>query len=164
MSRRKKGLANFLNRKLFRKVSRQFAGYQLSEVAHQVRSEGLTYLSTRRLLNIENCMKQVNANRIKGDILEFGVALGGSGILLSKYSGPARRYMGFDVFGMIPEPNQSVDGEDSLQRYEVIASGKSKGIRGDSYYGYEKNLFDKVRKSFDTYGLADQISTAQRPV
>ena len=67
--------------------------------------------------------------------------------------GENRRYFGFDVFGMIPPPNPAEDSQDSIDRYDEIASGNSKGIAGRSYYGYEKDLLDKVRSEFSFYGL-----------
>jgi O-methyltransferase len=138
-----------------RRFSRLIAGLQVSPLAHEVRRKGLTYLSNRKLLNLEKCLTQLNSEGIHGDVLEFGVALGGSGILLAKQLGPGRRYFGFDVFGMIPPPNPKVDGQDSISRYGEIASGNSKGIAGKSYYGYEKNLLDKVKKEFEAFGLID---------
>lgn len=59
----------------------------------------------------------------------------------------------YDVFGTIPPPSDA-DGEDVLRRYEEIVAGRSKGIGGDTYYGYEENLQAKVRASFARFGLA----------
>ncbi len=136
-----------------RRISRWLAGRQVSPLVREIKQDGLTYLSNRKLLNIERCLSDLNAKGIAGDILEFGVALGGSGIILARQMGDKRRYYGFDVFGMIPPPNSNVDSIGSLKRYEEIISGKSKGIAGKPYYGYEKNLLDKVRLAFHTYGL-----------
>ena len=38
----------------------------------------------------------------------------------------------YDVFGMIPAPSEE-DGEDVYKRYEVIVSGKSKGIKDNKW-------------------------------
>jgi O-methyltransferase len=77
---------------------------------------------------------------VSGDVLEFGVALGGSAIVLAGIAGLAhRRFYGFDVFEMIPAPTSEKDDEKSKQRYNLIASGKSEGIGGDLYYGYRNN-------------------------
>lgn len=56
----------------------------------------------------------------------------------------------FDVFGMIPPPSKR-DGKDVIERYEIIKSGKSKGISGDEYYGYRKNLKQEVERNFMRY-------------
>jgi O-methyltransferase len=140
-----------------RRFSRLVAALQVSSLAREVRRNGLTYLSYRKLLNLERCLAELKSRDVDGDVLEFGVALGGSGILMAKQLGPGRKYFGFDVFGMIPPPNPQVDGQDSMSRYRDIASGNSKGLAGKSYYGYEKNLLDKVRREFESYGLIEPM-------
>jgi asparagine synthase (glutamine-hydrolysing) len=85
---------------------------------------------------------------VAGDILEFGVALGGSGIILAAHATGNRRFHGFDVFAMIPPPTSEKDDEKSKARYQVIHSGQSVGIGGDGYYGYQEDLLETVRASF----------------
>ena len=58
----------------------------------------------------------------------------------------------YDVFGMIPEPSAK-DGEDVHQRYEVIRNGQSQGIAGNTYYGYQKDLFNVVTENFRRHGV-----------
>jgi hypothetical protein len=58
----------------------------------------------------------------------------------------------FDVFGMIPPPSEK-DGEDVHQRYQTILSGESKGIAGETYYGYRDGLLAEVTESFANHGL-----------
>ncbi len=53
---------------------------------------------------------------------------------------------------MIPPPTEA-DGEDVHTRYNKIKSGKASGLGGDTYYGYESDLMDKVRKTFEDFGL-----------
>jgi asparagine synthase (glutamine-hydrolysing) len=53
---------------------------------------------------------------------------------------------------MIPPPNAN-DDPDSLARYEVIASGRSAGIKGDPYYGYRDDLYSEVVANFARFGL-----------
>jgi len=55
---------------------------------------------------------------------------------------------------MIPPPTSEKDDAKSKQRYEVIAAGKSKGIRGDRYYGYRPHLYEEVCASFAHHGVA----------
>ncbi|HEY4343982.1 MAG TPA: TylF/MycF/NovP-related O-methyltransferase [Parvibaculum sp.] len=126
---------------------------QLTETAQAVREARLTYLSPPKLRNLERYLEQIEVDGIEGDCVEFGVALGGSAILISKLMGPDRSFTGFDLFGTIPPPSAR-DAEESHARYEVIASGQSAGIGGDRYYGYEDNLHDKVKGHFRAFGLA----------
>ena len=61
----------------------------------------------------------------------------------------------YDVFGMIPAPGEH-DGEDVKERYREIKQGRSFGIGGDVYYGYQENLLETVKNSFCTaLGIKD---------
>ena len=52
----------------------------------------------------------------------------------------------------MPEPSER-DGKDVHERFEVIQKGSSKGIQGDLYYGYEKDLYNKVKNSFEDFNV-----------
>ena len=58
----------------------------------------------------------------------------------------------YDVFGMIPPPGER-DGEDVHRRYATIVEGRSKGIGGETYYGYRDELLTEVTESFARHGL-----------
>jgi hypothetical protein len=58
----------------------------------------------------------------------------------------------YDVFGMIPEPSEE-DGEDIHRRYEKIKAGESKGVGGETYYGYRDDLYTEVTESFARHGV-----------
>jgi asparagine synthase (glutamine-hydrolysing) len=92
---------------------------------------------------------------------EFGVALGGSAIVLAKTARSGERnFHGFDVFGMIPPPTSVYNDTRSKQRYEPIASGGSNGIGGgDDYYGYRQDLYGDVCRALARHGLAVNDST-----
>lgn len=134
--------------------------WDLPPTARAVRRERLTYLSPRKIRRIEESVSKVLKQGTPGDVLEFGVALGGSAIILAQHAAnEGRRFHGFDVFGMIPPPISDKDDAKSKQRYEVIASGQSKGIRGETYYGYRQYLLDEVRSSFARHGVPVNDST-----
>jgi O-methyltransferase len=138
----------------FHRARNRLAEWRLSSVARAVRHERLTYLSPGKLRRLEAALAAVFSQGTPGDVLEFGVALGGSAIVLAQHARRAHRaFHGFDVFGMIPPPDSDKDDAHSKQRYQVIASGQSKGIDGDSYYGYRQNLFEEVQASFARYGI-----------
>jgi asparagine synthase (glutamine-hydrolysing) len=69
----------------------------LGPLTRQVVAHRLTYLSTGKLRRLEEAMER--AANVDGDFLEFGVALGGSGIVAAHHAKPARRFVGFDVSG-----------------------------------------------------------------
>ena len=109
-----------------------------------------------------------------GNIVECGVALGGSGILLSSLLHD-REFHGYDVFETIPAPGDN-DPHEAHDRYAVIASGSSQGLGGETYYGYIEDLYSKVVNSFAAHcvpvserihlhqGLFDTTLTPQWPI
>jgi asparagine synthase (glutamine-hydrolysing) len=126
----------------------------VSPLARRLRRERLTMLGARKLLRIERAAARLRRDRVAGDFAEFGMALGGSGILLAEFARrDGRQFHGFDVFGMIPPPTSEKDDEASKARYAEIAAGKSQGIGGDTYYGYVENLYDVVCRNFAAHGV-----------
>lgn len=135
----------------------------LSPVAHRMYEERLTYLPHRSLRNVERCVRTVDRENVDGIMLEAGIALGGSAIVIATLMPADRRFRGYDVFGMIPAPGER-DDEKSHARYDTIASGASTGIRGDHYYGYEDDLYSQVVGRFEVHGLpidGDRIALRQ---
>ena len=132
--------------------------YLVSRTAREAKEQRLTYLSWQSLRNLERALKK--ASKVPGDFLEAGVALGGSSVLIAKRMPAGRTFHGYDVFGQIPPPSER-DDEKSWERYQAIADGRSKGIGGDSYYGYENGLFDKVKRTFESFGLNGEVQLHQ---
>jgi O-methyltransferase len=124
----------------------------ISGIARSVLDNHLTYLSPQKLRNIEWAIQAVDDANVAGSFIETGVALGGSGILMASRLGPDRAYHGYDVFGMIPAPT-AADPPEVHERYRLISSGEAEGIEGERYYGYEPDLYDRVRRSFADYSV-----------
>lgn len=120
-------------------------------LALRIRRHRLSYLGVDALLDLRHEVKRIERDRVPGVVLEAGVALGGSAVMLSSSKDPARELLLYDVYGMIPAPSQK-DGEDVHRRYEVITSGASRGIRGDTYYGYRDDLREFVEHVLTTFG------------
>ena len=125
---------------------------RLSPDSRRIRRERLTYLPARKLLRIESALSRVVGANVPGDIVEFGVALGGSAILLAKRAGEERRFFGLDVFAMIPPPTSERDDARSKERYRTIASGGATGLGDDLYYGYREDLYEHVASQLARYG------------
>jgi asparagine synthase (glutamine-hydrolysing) len=107
-----------------------------------------------KMRRLESAVSKVLKDNVAGDVAEFGIALGGSAIVLAWHARHfQRKFHGFDVFRMIPPPSSDKDGTDSKKRYEVIASGRSEGIKGGQYYGYKHDLYGEVCRSFARYGM-----------
>lgn len=81
-----------------------------SRLALTLKNEGLTYLNNDKLLRIEAATATVDAEKVPGCFVEFGVALGGSAVLLAHSArAGGRSFHGFDVFSTIPEPTSDKD-------------------------------------------------------
>jgi O-methyltransferase len=136
-----------------RRINHLASLVMLPPLAKRVKADNLTYLPDQKLLSLHREMTRIRRDKISGDFLEFGVALGGSAILMAQACTSERSFHGFDVFGMIPAPDHEKDDEKSKARYKVIKSGQSVGLGGDTYYGYRDNLYDDVRACFARYGV-----------
>jgi hypothetical protein len=127
-------------------------GAATNPVVAAVLSRQLTYLSRAKLHSLLKQLAEVKIRAVAGDFLEFGVALGGSGICIASQLDGARRYLGYDAFEMMPPPTPE-DGESAALRHEDIVSGRSKGIGEDTYYGYVPDLYDRVIDNFNRLGF-----------
>ncbi|MFT4643961.1 TylF/MycF/NovP-related O-methyltransferase [Candidatus Marifrigoribacter sp. Uisw_064] len=138
--------------RVLRKIKRIIAFDNVDDIARKVSQKKLTYLSHKALLLLGNSVKKIEKNNIEGSIIETGCALGGSSILIGKLKSKDRQFNVYDSFEMMPEPTEN-DGEDVHNRFNVIKKGVSKGISGNKYYGYEKDLYNKVKNSFKSFGI-----------
>ena len=137
-----------------RKVSKQiFFGRRWPAIVRNVRAESLTYLEEEALVDLYERIKSVERSGSAGVLIEAGCALGGSAIVIASAKSQHRPFYVFDMFGMIPAPSEE-DGADVRRRYMEIKNGRSAGIDGKPYYGYEENLFEKVTGNFRRHGLA----------
>lgn len=117
-----------------------------------VRDNNITYLDEEALLDLSNVITQIENNRVEGVLIETGCALGGSSIVIAAAKKKDRKFLVYDIFGMIPSPSNR-DGNDVLERYKVIKEGNSAGLKGETYYGYQDNLLNKVKANFKDYKL-----------
>lgn len=125
---------------------------RVEQVIHAVREEHLSYLPVANLQMLARQVAAADRDGRKGLIIEAGTALGGSAIAMAAAKDPSRPMKVYDVFGMIPEPSEK-DGEDIHARYEKIKAGESKGVGGETYYGYRDDLYGEVTASFARHGV-----------
>lgn len=123
-----------------------------NNVIEDVRRSKLTYLSSRALLELQDAVVAVESKGIQGSIIEAGVGLGGSAIVIATAKQKERKLLLYDVFGTIPPPGEK-DGIDAKLRYQVIAEGNAVGIEGDQYYGYQGSLRAKVHALLESRGF-----------
>ncbi|MBI5033458.1 MAG: asparagine synthase [Chloroflexi bacterium] len=120
-------------------------------IVNQVLKDHLTYLDASALADLYDCVSNLEKENRAGILIETGCALGGSALTITASKRITRPFYIYDVFGMIPPPSE-FDGSDVHTRYNVIASGKSHGLGKRKYYGYEENLLEHVRETFESYG------------
>jgi hypothetical protein len=125
------------------------------ELLSRIRASKLTYLSNKKLASLANTVSAIEDARLPGIFIEAGCALGGSAILIATLKNSKRPFFVYDVFGMIPPPTQD-DTQDVHDRYRTIVEGKSVGIDGDQYYGYQENLYDVVQGNLRRFGIAPE--------
>ena len=121
-------------------------------VVDAVKQQKLTYLSREKLQMLAHLCRMNERTGVPGAVIETGCALGGSSIVMASAKDPRRALRIYDVFDQIPPPSEK-DGDDVRQRYKTITTGESKGIGGDVYYGYQRNVYDKVFNTFGHFGI-----------
>jgi asparagine synthase (glutamine-hydrolysing) len=127
-------------------------GDGLDEVVDAVQRERLSYLGRPALRTLASVVRELEAEGVPGTLVEAGAAMGGSAIVMARAKASDRPLQVYDVFGMIPPPGER-DGTDVHERYDVIASGQSQGLGGDTYYGYREDLLQEVTRSFERHGV-----------
>lgn len=121
------------------------------DLISRLRARNLTYLSDQKLVSLVDTCRSIEQANLPGIFLEAGCALGGSTILIATLKRPDRPFFVYDVFGMIPPPTAQ-DTSDVHTRYRKIVGGEAKGLGGDTYYGYQEDLYGTVQgnlRSFD---------------
>ena len=118
----------------------------------QVISRHLSYLGKEALTELTVAVNATETANVKGAIVEAGCALGGSSIVIGRTKKEDRDFYVYDVFGTIPSPGEQ-DPAVAHQRYKEIIEGKSDGIGGDKYYGYQSSLLDIVKQNFRNFGV-----------
>ena len=122
------------------------------ELINRIRKKNITYLSNRKLACLVTTCRLIERSNLPGVFLEAGCALGGSSILLASLKSVERPLFIYDAFGMIPPPTED-DTKDVHDRYRVIVEGKSQGLGGDKYYGYEENLYETVQYNLREFDI-----------
>jgi O-methyltransferase len=132
--------------------------WQALPIIYKVRSQKLTYLEWAALVELYQVVKKAEAGGQTGIVVEAGVALGGSAIVLAAAKSGQRPLLLYDAFEMIPAPTAG-DGPDAHERYQKIQSGQAIGIKGDDYYGYQLDLLERVIQVFHDFDLSPTANT-----
>lgn len=115
-------------------------------------NDRLSFLGERALAELHETVRAADEAELPGIILEAGCALGGSALVMADAKANGRILRVYDMFGFPPAPSER-DGPDVHARWAEIAGGRSAGIGGDVYYGYQPNLLATVLAAFHRYGF-----------
>jgi len=133
----------------------QKAGFEIAykkPYDHALRESGLDWpsraesmIGLRRMTNIQECIEQIIADDVPGDLIETGVWRGGACIFmkanLRAWGDTTRKVWLADSFEGLPKPNAALypaDEGDRLHEQTGLAVGA-----------------DRVRHNFERYGLLD---------
>ena len=130
----------------------KFIDPQADRIIRKILRNRLSYLSAPELYDLWQRVCDVEKLNLDGVLIEAGCALGGSGIAICAIKDISRPLFIFDAFEMIPPPSDH-DGPEAHERYQEIIEGRSEGIKGDIYYGYQTDLFNIVREKFEHFGF-----------
>jgi len=122
-----------------------------TRLAHAVRRDRITYLETPALVDLWDAVVEADRSGRRGSIVEAGTALGGSAVMLACARQEPRQIYLYDTFGLIPPPSEH-DGVAVHERYDDIVAGRSAGLGGDTYYGYQGDLRRSVQASLEEHG------------
>jgi len=122
------------------------------QVIDRVLAERLSFASEGPLLELAECVLEVERARLPGSLVEAGCALGGSALVIAAAKSSNRPLYLYDVFGMIPLPRLR-DGLRAWYFTLLNRSGFRCGHGGDQYYGYVENLLGRIMATFKAFGL-----------
>jgi Macrocin-O-methyltransferase (TylF) len=125
--------------------------------ADLVKAQNLTYLDSDALELLGRTVREIEASGTSGALIETGCALGGSSLVIARFKDPGRELRLYDTFEQIPSPSDH-DFADSHARYEIIRSGKSKGLGGKPYYGYSGDLRPHIERTFAEFQMPIQAN------
>lgn len=159
---------NSFARKLYQNIAKMLQEYQIlsglrlsdRRLIRRVRRKNLTYLTVNKLVQIVNTCRSIEQQQLSGLFLETGCTLGGSTIVIASLKQKDRPFLVYDVFGMVPAPTHE-DTQDAHERYQKIVHGNSTGIGGDTYYGYQVNLYEKVQRNLSSFGINSDRMTVK---
>jgi len=118
-----------------------------------LRRNALTYCGRPGKLEVvHECVKRVEAASIPGIMVEAGVAMGGSAIVIAKTKSPQRELRLYDVFEMLPPPAANDDAK-SHEVYQNFLAGKVSAAVDRNYVGHAKDLLSFTRDNMKRTGV-----------
>ena len=125
----------------------------VSETIHFLRSNALTYCGRPGKLEVvHEAVKTVESQGIPGIMVEAGVAMGGSAIVIAKTKAPERELRLFDVFEMLPPPAANDDPK-SHEVYRNFVEGNVTAPVDRNYVAHATDLLMFTRENMRRTGV-----------
>ena len=125
----------------------------VSETIHFLRNNALTYCGRPGKLEVvHEAVKAIEAHGIAGIMVEAGVAMGGSAIVIAKTKARERELRLFDVFGMLPPPAANDDPK-SHQVYRNFVEGNVSAPVDRNYLAHATDLLAFTRENMRRTGV-----------
>ena len=125
----------------------------VAEAIRFLRAHALSYCGRAgKLETVHEAVKRVEARAVPGIMLEAGVAMGGSAIVIAKTKAPARELRLYDVFGMLPPPSENDDPK-SHEVYRGFVEGRVTAPVDRNYVGHAADLLAFTRENMAATGV-----------
>ncbi|HET6620552.1 MAG TPA: TylF/MycF/NovP-related O-methyltransferase [Dongiaceae bacterium] len=105
-----------------------------------------------KLHRLATSMEYVERVGIPGRVVEVGVAMGGSAIVLAHAKSPSRPLDLYDVFTLLPPPTAE-DGDKAAQVYEYFLKSAPSNMRDRKYQAHASDLEMFVRANLAQSGI-----------
>ena len=152
-------MAGKLGNLLKQQLAPVYNHFRISPLVRAVKRERLTYLSSEKLYRLEAAVGRALDCGTTGSVTEFGIALGGSAIILATIARRHERtFHGFDVWY---DPGSFCGRSSAQRRFETIDSVTRKASAAMSITDTGR-IYNEVCKSFQShavlvYGLTVQL-------
>lgn len=125
----------------------------VDEAIRYLRTNALTYCGRPgKLEMVREAVKRVESRGVPGIMLEAGVAMGGSAIVIAKTKASARELRLYDVFGMLPPPSANDDPK-SHEVYRNFVEGRVTAPVDRNYVGHAADLLAFTRENMAATGV-----------
>jgi hypothetical protein len=123
------------------------------ETIQFLRSNALTYCGRPGKLEVvHEAVKLVEKHAVPGIMVEAGVAMGGSAIVIAKTKAPGRELRLYDVFEMLPPPSENDDPK-SHEVYRNFVAGQVSAATDVNYVAHAADLLAFTRENMRRTGV-----------
>jgi len=121
-----------------------------------LRTDGLTFCGRPgKLETLIAAVQRIEKQRIPGILVEAGVAMGGSAIVMAMTKARTRPLHLYDVFELLPPPGDK-DDDQSQATYEAFRKGEVTGLTNLNYIKHSNDLMDFVIENMNRFQITSE--------